>query len=453
MSDVVICAEGLAKAYRLGQIGGGTLREDLQRWWARRRGRPDPWLKIGQLDRGNSTAEMLWALRDVSFDIRQGEVVGIIGHNGAGKSTVLKILARITAPTAGSVKIRGRVGSLLEVGTGFHPELTGRENIYLNGAILGMKRIEIDRRLDEIVDFAEVEAFLDTPVKRYSSGMYVRLAFAVAAALESEILIVDEVLAVGDTRFQKKCLGKMNELSTSRGRTVLFVSHNMAAIQALCTTAMVFERGTMALRGSPTECIRRYIAGKPGSQTILTARTDRQGSGELRIQSIHLFDAAGAELDVVLCGQHVQFALDYVCGEGVRLAGVIVSIQIRTASDVPVFLLHNRLTGQPFPEIPNRGRFVCMIPSLPLAPGSYALTFSVIRHGEYVDLVEDALRFTVTDADFFGSGEVPQGSFGSALVRGDWRVEPTVDSPPTDFGRAASGNGDFPTCVAGPPRG
>jgi len=219
MSDIVISVENVSKRYRLGLIGGGTLHDDFERWWARVRGKPDPLLKIGQEDYANRQGEHIWALRDVSFQVQQGEVVGIIGRNGAGKSTLLKILSRVTAPTSGQVKIKGRVASLLEVGTGFHPELTGRENIYLNGAILGMKRAEIDCKFDEIVAFAEIEKFMDTPVKRYSSGMYVRLAFAVAAHLEPEILLVDEVLAVGDAAFQKKCLGKMGDVARE-GRTV-----------------------------------------------------------------------------------------------------------------------------------------------------------------------------------------------------------------------------------------
>jgi len=229
MSNTVIRVENLSKQYRLGTLNHGTLYRDLQSWWARKRGREDPNSRIGTSDHSQSNNDTFWALKDVSFSVEKGEVVGIIGRNGAGKSTLLKILSRVTAPTTGEVKVKGRIASLLEVGTGFHPELTGRENIYLNGSILGMKKREIDAKFDEIVKFAEIEKFLDTPVKRYSSGMYVRLAFAVAAHLEPEILIIDEVLAVGDAAFQKKCLGKMKDVSTKEGRTVLFVSHNMGA--------------------------------------------------------------------------------------------------------------------------------------------------------------------------------------------------------------------------------
>jgi lipopolysaccharide transport system ATP-binding protein len=254
----VICVENLSKVYRLGQIGTGTFSNDLKVWWARARHQPNPLLKIGQVDHGNQVGDELWALKDVSFTVGQGDVLGIIGRNGAGKSTLLKILSRVTAPTRGLVKVKGRIASLLEVGTGFHPELTGRENIYLNGAIQGMKRDEITRKFDEIVDFSGVEKFIDTPVKRYSSGMYVRLAFAVAAHLDPEILVVDEVLAVGDAEFQKKCLGKMGEVA-SEGRTVLFVSHNMVAIRKLCSHSLLLDKGSVLLISETDKVINHYL--------------------------------------------------------------------------------------------------------------------------------------------------------------------------------------------------
>ncbi len=254
-----ISIENLSKEYRLGQISGGTLREDLNRWWARQRGLPDPYLKIGQEDVGNRQGEKIWALREINLVIEQGRVLGIIGRNGAGKSTLLKILSRITAPTSGEVKIKGRVASLLEVGTGFHPELTGRENIFLNGAILGMNQREIERKFDEIVEFSEVQKFIDTPVKRYSSGMYVRLAFAVAAHLEPEILVVDEVLAVGDAEFQRKCLGKMSDVARA-GRTVLFVSHNMSAVMRLTEETVVLNRGRLAFHDKTTQAVDFYMS-------------------------------------------------------------------------------------------------------------------------------------------------------------------------------------------------
>jgi lipopolysaccharide transport system ATP-binding protein len=261
MSDIVIKAENIGKLYKLGEIGTGTLSHDLNRWWANLRGKEDPFAKIGQTNdrtqRGES--DYVWALKDINFEVRQGEVLGIIGRNGAGKSTLLKILSKVTTPTTGQIKIKGRIASLLEVGTGFHPELTGRENIFLNGAILGMNRAEIRQKFDEIVDFAGVERYIDTPVKRYSSGMYVRLAFAVAAFLEPEILIVDEVLAVGDAEFQKKCLGRMKDVSQNNGRTVLFVSHNMEAIQNLCSSLICLQNGTISYLGETFEGVEKYL--------------------------------------------------------------------------------------------------------------------------------------------------------------------------------------------------
>lgn len=261
MSDVIIKAEGLGKLYKLGEITTGTISHDLNRWWARMRGKEDPFAKIGQAnDRTQKGSnDYVWALKDIDFEVKKGEVLGIIGRNGAGKSTLLKILSKVTTPTTGHIGIKGRIASLLEVGTGFHPELTGRENIFLNGAILGMKKAEIRSKFDEIVDFAGVERYIDTPVKRYSSGMYVRLAFAVAAFLEPEILIVDEVLAVGDAEFQKKCLGRMKDVSTNDGRTVLFVSHNMGTIAQLCNKAMLLSKGSVEVYGNTHQVVQQYI--------------------------------------------------------------------------------------------------------------------------------------------------------------------------------------------------
>lgn len=261
MSDVVLRIENLSKLYALGQVGTGTLKRDLERWLAIMRGKEDPFTKIGQEnDRTQKMkSDFVWALQDINFEVKQGEVLGIIGKNGAGKSTLLKILSKITKPTKGNIYINGRIASLLEVGTGFHPELTGRENIYMNGAILGMSKWEIHKKFDEIVDFAGTQAYIDTPVKRYSSGMYVRLAFAVAAFLEPEILIVDEVLAVGDADFQKKCLGRMHDVSVNDGRTVLFVSHNIASLATLCNTGMLLKNGKMESTGPINEIISHYI--------------------------------------------------------------------------------------------------------------------------------------------------------------------------------------------------
>lgn len=261
MSDIAIKVENISKLYQLGEVGTGTISKDLNRWWARVRGKEDPYTKVGQVNDRTKKVEsdFVWALKEINFEVKQGEVLGIIGRNGAGKSTLLKILSKITSPTTGKIYTKGRIASLLEVGTGFHPEMTGRENIYLNGAILGMRKWEIDKKFDEIVDFAGVEAYIDTPVKRYSSGMYVRLAFAVAAFLEPEILIVDEVLAVGDAEFQKKCLGRMKDVSVNEGRTILFVSHNLAAVQNLSSTAILLGNGRKEKEGEIAEVINFYI--------------------------------------------------------------------------------------------------------------------------------------------------------------------------------------------------
>lgn len=262
--NTMVKVENLSKEYRLGAIGNGSLWKDIQSWNAKLQGKPDPWTRINEESR-IGRRDRFWALKDVSFEVEQGERLGIIGRNGAGKSTLLKILSQITTPTKGTVKIRGRVGSLLEVGTGFHPDLTGRENVYLNGAILGMKKEEIDRNFDEIVAFSEIESeFIDTPVKRYSSGMYVRLAFAVAAYLKSEILIADEVLAVGDVKFQEKCLGKMKDVSENQGRTILFVSHNIGAVRQLCQTGILLEHGQIREYGEVGMVLQAYETSLKG---------------------------------------------------------------------------------------------------------------------------------------------------------------------------------------------
>ena len=295
MSDIVIKVENLSKQYRLGKVGTGTLTQDINSWWSRIRGKEDPTLKIGEKnDRtSNGESEYVWSLKDINFEVKQGDTLGIIGKNGAGKSTLLKILSKVTAPTTGKIKVKGRIASLLEVGTGFHPELSGRENIFLNGAILGMSKNEIKKKFDEIVDFSGVERYIDTPVKRYSSGMYVRLAFAVAAHLESEILIVDEVLAVGDAEFQKKCLGKMSDVSSKDGRTVLFVSHNMATINKLCKNSILLEQGTILKQGITKDVIPYYLSPTQSENMITHVKYDIDNSKPFQITEIKLTNQDG----------------------------------------------------------------------------------------------------------------------------------------------------------------
>jgi len=314
---LAIQVEHLSKQYRLGQIGTGTLSHDLNRLWASIRGKEDPYTQVGSVnDRTHKTnTDYVWALKDINFEIEQGDAVGIIGRNGAGKSTLLKILSRTTLPTTGSVKMKGRIASLLEVGTGFHPEMTGRENIYQNGAILGMTRHEITRKFDEIVDFSGCEAYIDTPVKRYSSGMYVRLAFAVAAHLESEILIVDEVLAVGDAEFQKKCLGKMNDVAKGEGRTVLFVSHNMGAIRSLCNKGILMQNGQLAFKGEINHCIDLYNEVENFNKLSFDTRdytTRKRGQKNIYVASITIdsliyYPTSSLSVKVSLEGRNVNF--------------------------------------------------------------------------------------------------------------------------------------------------
>jgi lipopolysaccharide transport system ATP-binding protein len=338
MSNTVIRVENLSKQYRLGQVSTGTISHDVNRWWHRVRGKEDPYLKIGEAnDRTTSgNSEYVWALRDINFEVKQGEVLGIIGRNGAGKSTLLKLLSRTTAPTTGSIKIKGRVASLLEVGTGFHPDLSGRENIYLNGAILGMTRQEITRKFDEIVAFAGVERYIDTPVKRYSSGMYVRLAFAVAAHLEPEILIVDEVLAVGDAEFQKKCLGKMKDVSEREGRTVLFVSHNMAAVKQLCTKGLVMQHGMNRFSGTQYEAVNFYQNAHQTNSSFLHEGhlTDAPGNDNIRIRRFEVSPLHGDSLSI---SSGVAFELEFYNHK----AGINLDATFELKSSDEVVVFHN----------------------------------------------------------------------------------------------------------------
>jgi len=342
MSEVVIRIENLSKEYRLGTISHGTLYQDLQSGWAKFLGKEDPNAKIGSINRGqlNSTNDRFCALKDISFDVCQGEIVGIIGRNGAGKSTLLKIISRVTAPTKGTIKVKGRIASLLEVGTGFHPELTGRENIFLNGAILGMHKREIEQKFDEIVKFSEIGTFIDTPVKRYSSGMYVRLAFAVAAYLEPEILVVDEVLAVGDAAFQKKCLGKMGTIA-KEGRTILFVSHNMGAIQSICQRGIWINDGSIIEDGEISHVVNQYL--QEGADKITGKKNwtglQRPGNNWIKLHSVTLKDSKGNITSQINISEDAVFEIEYEVKEGVRAQFSLV------LSDVNGFCIFGSLSN------------------------------------------------------------------------------------------------------------
>jgi lipopolysaccharide transport system ATP-binding protein len=421
MGDIAIRVEHLSKLYRIGpREPYKALRDTLTAAMYA------PFRAVSAFLSGRRSAvqnspsnSYVWALKDVSFEVKRGEVVGIIGRNGAGKTTLLKILSRVTEPTEGYAEIHGRVGSLLEVGTGFHPELTGRENIYLSGIILGMKKAEIDRKFDEIVAFAGIEKFLDTPVKYYSSGMYVRLAFAVAAHLEPEILLVDEVLAVGDAAFQKKCLGKMGEVARE-GRTVLFVSHNMAAIQNLCKSAYLLDQGRIVASGNASYVIGQYLQTVSDSKYIaLSDRKDRQGNGKLRFVEFSVTSSIHSN-DTIVCGTPTSFVIKY---KGTPpLQNVQVAIGLYTPLGEGVLLLSNDLTGKWFDDLPSTGAFVCHFEKLPLLPGTYVVNLYCTVNGILADWVVDAARIHVAEGDYFGTGKLPPKGYGSVVVDHDWYI-------------------------------
>lgn len=370
-----------------------------------------------------TTLEDFWALRDVSLEVEQGERLGVIGRNGAGKSTLLKILSRITEPTTGRIRLAGRVASLLEVGTGFHPELTGRENIFLSGAILGMTRAEIKRRFEDIVEFSEVEKFLDTPVKRYSSGMYVRLAFGVAAHLEPEILLVDEVLAVGDAAFQRKCLGKMSDVA-EQGRTVLFVSHSMAAIRSLCDRVVLLRDGQVEASGEPEAVVAQYLAlGQEASQAALGERTDREGNGKVKLVSMTATGADGQGLANVCSGDSIRFDLFYESPQPVVRPSFHVAIY--DAMGIQVAHFSSRVTGLVVDRLASTGRATCLIPKLPLTPGRYQVNVAVLQEHEILDKVERAMYLDVSVGDFYGSGDTSSLTWAKFLVDHSWEHDAT----------------------------
>ncbi|MDF2433971.1 MAG: lipopolysaccharide transport system ATP-binding protein [Mucilaginibacter sp.] len=399
----VIKVENLSKAYQLGEIGTGTISRDLERYWARVRGKEDPFLKIGEVnDRTiKSQSDIVWGLKDLNFEIEQGDAVGIIGSNGAGKSTLLKILSRVTAPTTGSVKIKGRIASLLEVGTGFHPELSGKENIYLNGAILGMRKAEIKRKFDEIVDFSGVDRYIDTPVKRYSSGMYVRLAFAVAAHLESEIMIVDEVLAVGDAEFQKKCLGKMGDVSNKEGRTVLFVSHNMGAITRLCNHSLLLRNGLLVDYGLTSKVITAYLNADAKSIAYKVWEIeDAPGNHIARIFSAGVFDENYEVYEYVDIRKPVIIKMEYeVLTNDVKLTHAFV---FHNEHGLRLFDSHDVNSNWKSNSIRKKGKYVAemLIPGNFFAEGKVKISPAVITSDpwELHAYGEDSISFFVKDS-------------------------------------------------------
>lgn len=416
MSIPIIEVQNLSKFYYLGTVGATTLRESFERWRLGTRGKER-----------QSPSNTLWALKDVSFSVGQGEIIGIIGRNGAGKSTLLKILSKITEPTSGRATLRGRVASLLEVGTGFHPELTGRENVYLNGAILGMRRAETDKKFDEIVAFAGIEKFVDTPVKHYSSGMYVRLAFAVAAHLEPEILLVDEVLAVGDAEFQKKCLGKMCEVAKS-GKTVLFISHNMAALQKLCPQSLLLREGRLVMQGTTDTAIEKYLKESDElSQRSLADRKDRQGTAEALFISYSLRDRLGRKVQSFRSGEDAEVVFQLKKSSSVQcLSNLNVSVGIDDPIGQRLCLISNVVqNGMPSSLSDDTATIIFRIKELPLHAGRYSFTIFCVANDAIADWVQNAGFFDVETKDFYGTGKLPpmtgQGYF---LLRYDFKIQP-----------------------------
>lgn len=411
---IILKADHISKQYRLGTVGTGTLSHDLNRWWHQIRGKEDPYLKVGSLNDRSilASSNYVWALHDINFEVEAGEVLGIIGKNGAGKSTLLKILSRVTSPTTGEIKTRGRIASLLEVGTGFHPELTGRENIYLNGAILGMTKKEIRAKEEEIIDFSGCAGYIDTPVKRYSSGMRVRLAFAVAAFLEPDILVIDEVLAVGDAEFQKKAIGKMQDISQGEGRTVLFVSHNMAAVKSLCTRALVLEHGQIVFNGSADEAVNLYLTSNEEQKinTSLRDRKDRLGDGRFKFVDITLRDFNGREITECISGMPLKIELNYILNETLDIDKFIFAFAIFDTNGLKVTGLSSIESGLKIDKLNSTGTLVWDIPRLLLRGGFYSLTvhasYNTAEPHDYMDVVEGASLINVLQGDFWQTSKI-----------------------------------------------
>ena len=420
--DIILKAENISKQYRLGVVGTGTLSHDVNRWWHKVRGKEDPYLKVGEAnDRTTKgTSEYVWALQDINFEVERGEVLGIIGKNGAGKSTLLKILSKVTAPTTGSIKTRGRIASLLEVGTGFHPELTGRENVYLNGAILGMTKKEITAKLDEIIAFSGCERYIDTPTKRYSSGMTVRLAFAVAAFLEPEILVVDEVLAVGDAEFQKKAIGKMQDISKGDGRTVLFVSHNMSTINSLCKNSIMLENGRIFKTGPTSEIIPYYLSSSQSEAMIPMVIYENDNLKKLQIVEAKLIDNSGELISdgVVSTSQDFFFEVIYNFKEVMPKCHLTYIIK-NSLGEVVLFVDRTDFYKEYFVAEAKTYKSVIKIQNPLLKPGVYYVSFGLAdQYSNLNDHKFDVLKFKIEDLDSIRSSRQ-----GDLFLPTEWEMK------------------------------
>lgn len=426
MSDIILKAENISKQYRLGLVGTGTLSHDFNRAWHKIRGKEDPYLKVGAVNDRSATAssDYVWALQEINFEVTRGEILGIIGKNGAGKSTLLKILSRVTSPTTGCIKTKGRIASLLEVGTGMHPELTGRENIFLNGAILGMTKPEIAGKIDEIIEFSGCEMYIDTPVKRYSSGMRVRLGFAVAAFLEPDILVVDEVLAVGDAEFQKKAIGKMQDISNTSGRTVLFVSHNMAAVQDLCNRVIVLDNGKTVYNGDTVSGIDNYLAR--GTSISSSRSFQNENDFKMSIESFQILDESGSLQSIFRSGEKITFKTTLKVLEDVR--NPVFSLRLVDQNNTNVVTWRtNDYVDSPFPNKLNKIVIIeIQTQNLFLIEGRYTLSMSCLDGKERFDFYGDFIAFDILPAkpnDKFYSIDRIKSSNSVIYSEANWTIK------------------------------
>jgi lipopolysaccharide transport system ATP-binding protein len=422
MKNIILKAENISKQYRLGQVGTGTIKHDFNRFWHKIRGKEDPYLKVGAVNDRSSKAkeDYVWALRDINFEVQEGEVLGIIGKNGAGKSTLLKILSRVTSPTTGVIKTKGRIASLLEVGTGFHPELTGRENIFLNGAILGMTRAEITAKLDEIVAFSGCEMYIDTPTKRYSSGMTVRLAFAVAAHLEPDILVVDEVLAVGDAEFQKKAIGKMQDISKGEGRTVLFVSHNMGTILSVTKQCLILEKGNILEYGPTNEIVEKYIQLGISDREVFNSDYKRNRSKPF-IENIQFLNFDDEECQFLISGQYLKIKIEVQNLTSKTYESCYIGLGIFNLNEIMLTSYRSDLDLKYYTLLPGITTIYCIVKKLPLSSGSYTYNVVLKDFTTTYHHIKNAGYMEVESGQFYASGKIPAASVQSILVAQQWK--------------------------------
>jgi lipopolysaccharide transport system ATP-binding protein len=419
--NIILKAENISKQYRLGTVGTGTISHDLNRWWYTIRGKEDPYLKVGEINDRTSkgTSDYVWAIKDINFEVHRGEVLGIIGKNGAGKSTLLKILSKVTSPTTGVIKSRGRIASLLEVGTGFNPELTGRENIYLNGAILGMTKKEIAAKLHEIIEFSGCERYIDTPTKRYSSGMTVRLGFAVAAFLEPEILVVDEVLAVGDAEFQKKAIGKMQDISREGGRTVLFVSHNMAAVKSLCTRGIVMDRGSVAFMGDTDKALSFYKELSENQNVKFNFSKHKNEFDTIKIAGFNVLNENNQPINELYMGDFIGF--DFTIESKID-ASFTLRIAIFDDNENRVLAFDSSDVGSVFEiESNNFKKFKCKVrEAVNLKAGKYTINISLRRGAILYDHIPAVTELILLEKDIFGYGRFSFSDMPIILKKHQW---------------------------------